>query len=301
MLTFQDQYQKTQRLAKDNNADVLTQLKQDINTGYHMFNQRLGRYYSRKQEFTNLIQGQQIYQQPIDATRIMGMTALVTANFEPPVTQVRSEQRWRQIVSVKTIQYNWPTFYFILGKDQFAIWPTPSQNVTNGIRYWYQPLDHDLTLDDTTSTGTGATVTVTNGSPTVTASAGVFTSNMIGQKFQVTGISDVYWYDIVGVPNATTLTLKSAYIDVTASGQAWRIGQVGIIPQEYQDAPMHYALFNYFASNGNETRSQFHKSQYDNMVINCEEDYSSSSVSAVITDEGDNYLNAWTLPPLPAP
>lgn len=303
-MTFQDMYQKTQRLAKDNNSDVLTQLKQDINTGYHMFNQKLGRYYSRKQEFANLVASQAIYQQPIDSIRIMGMSALVTSQFEPPVKQIRNEYQWRQITSVKGISYNWPTYYFVLGKDQFQLWPTPSQSVTNGIRYWYQPLDHDLTLDDTTSAS--ITVTVTNGSPTVTASSGIFTSNHVGQKFQVTGIANTYWYDIVAVPNGTTLTLKSAYIDASAGGQTWRIGQIGIIPQEYQDAPMHYALGNYFSANGNDNRAQFHlgtqdkPGMYYNMLTSCEQDYSSSSTSSVITDD-DMHLNPWLIPPLPSP
>lgn len=300
MLTFQDSYQKAQRLAKDNNADVLVQLKQDMNTGYHMFNQKLGRYYSRKQQFTNLIANQSIYQSPIDSIRVMGMTALVTSTFEPTVKEIRSEYQWRQITSVKTYDTNYPTYYYVLGKDEFQIWPTPSQNVANGIRFWYQPQDHDLSLDDVTSTTAAATVTVTNGSATVTASASIFTAQQIGLKFQLTGVTDLSWYDIVDVPNGTTLTLKSAFVAASASGQAWRIGQSWIIPQEYQDAPMHYALANYFASRGNDQRSSYHTGIYDAMIVECQEDYSSSNMSAVITSDEMSY-NPWFLPPTPAP
>lgn len=303
MITFQQSYTKTQRLAKSANADVLTQLKQDINTGYHMFNAKLARYYSRKQQFTDLIAGQQIYQTPIDCVKVLGMTVQVTANYQPTVKQVRSEYDWRNIVSWNT-ESNWPGWYFMIGNDELSLWPIPSQTVANGLRFYYQPQDHDLSLDDITSTsnssGSTVTVTVTNGSTLVTATSTIFTAQMIGLSFQVNGVTDLSWYEIVAVPSSSTLTLKSAYVGVSGSGMSWTIGQTMIIPQEYQDSPMHYALFNFWSAQGNESRSEFHKQQFDNMVEQCLEDYSSSNESSVI-DESDMYLNPWLFPPVPNP
>lgn len=299
MLSWQDMYTKAQRLTKDNNSDTLIQLKQDMNTGYHMFNAKLGRYFTRKQQFTNLIANQQIYQIPVDCVHVMGMTALVTSAYEPTIKEVREEYQWRQIVSVKTIATNWPTYYFMIGSDEFALWPIPSQNITNGLRFYYQPQDHDLTLDDTTSTTTALTVTVTNGSPTVTASGSAFNADMAGLMFQETGVTDTTWYQIESA-TATTLTLKSNFVGISGAGKNWRIGQVGIIPQEYQDAPMHYALFNYFSAQGSEARGMFHFNQYETLVTQCLEDYSSSNESNVI-DDSDNYLNPWMVPPIPMP
>lgn len=303
MITFNSAYLKTQRLAKSNNADVLTQLKQDINTGYHMFNAKLARYYSRKQQFTDLIAGQQIYQTPIDCIKVLGMTVQVTSNFQPTVKQVRSEYDWRQIVSWQT-DSNWPAWYFMIGNDELSLWPIPSQDVTNGLRFYYQPQDHDLSLDDITSTsnssGNTVTVTVANGTTLVTATSAIFTTQMIGLSFQVNGVTDLSWYEIVDVPTTSTLTLKSAYVGISGSGQSWTIGQTMIIPQEYDDAPMHYALFNFWSAQGNESRAQFHKAQFDNMIQQCLESYSSSNESSVI-DDSDMYLNPWLYPPVPAP
>lgn len=305
MITFNQSYLKTQRLAKTNNADVLTQLKQDINTGYHMFNAKLARYYSRKQQFTDLISGQQIYQTPIDCVKVLGMTVQVTANYQPTVKQVRSEYDWRQIVSWNT-NSNWPAWYFMIGNDELSLWPIPSQTVANGLRFYYQPQDHDLSLDDITSTSTSATVTVTKDSTLVTATSAVFTSQMVGLSFQLNGVTDLTWYEIVDVPTNSTLTLKSAFVGISDSGQAWTIGQTMIIPQEYQDAPMHYALGNFWSAQGNESRSQYHlgtkekPGMFYDMMNDCLESYSSSNESAVI-DESDMYLNPWTYPPVPAP
>lgn len=296
MLTWTQAIKKTQRLAKDSNSDVLTQLKEDWNTGYHLFNEKLARYYSRKQQFTDLIASQQLYQTPVDSVRVMGLTVLVTPTYEIPVKEIRSEYEWRQIVSVKNYKSNWPTYYFVIGKDLVSLWPIPSQDVTNGLRFYYQPQDHDLSIDDVTSVSTGSTVTVTNGSTTVTADSGTpFNSDMTGLSFQVTGQTDLTWYTILSATN-TALTLQQAYIASSGSGKAWTIGQLPIIPQEYQDSPMHWALYNYHESNGNSARSQYHFNQYELMVTNCQEDYSSSLESSVI-DEPTDYLNLWLVPP----
>lgn len=309
MITFQQSYTKTQRLAKSNNADVLVQLKQDINTGYHMFNAKLARYYSRKQQFTDLIAGQQIYQTPIDCIRVLGMTVQVTSNYQPTVKQVRSEYEWRQIVSWQT-DSNWPAWYFMIGNDELSLWPIPSQDVTNGLRFYYQPQDHDLSLDDVTSTtnssGNTVTVTVANGSTLVTATSAIFTTQMIGLSFQVNGVTDLSWYEIVDVPTTSTLTLKSAYVGVSGAGQSFTVGQTMIVPQEYNDAPMHYALGNFWSAQGNESRSQYHlgtkekPGMFYDMMSDCLESYSSSNESAVITDD-DLYINPWMVPPVPAP
>ena len=73
-LTWSDLTTKAVRLSRDTSPATLTQLQQDMNTGYHMFNAKLGRYYSRKQQFTDVVANQSIYQTPIDSVRILGMT-----------------------------------------------------------------------------------------------------------------------------------------------------------------------------------------------------------------------------------
>ena len=299
MLTWQENYTKTQRLAKTSNPDDVIQLKQDLNTGYHLFNAKLSRYFTRKQQFTDIIAGQQIYQTPVDCVRILGMTAQTStgSSYKPPVKEIRSEFEWRQINAPTNYSSSWISYYFMIGNDEVALWPIPSTNVTNGLRYYYQPQDHDLSIDDVTSATTGATVSVTNGLTTVTASSAVFNTGMASLWFQVTGQTDNTWYEIISA-TTTTLTLKSAYVGPTGSSLSWRVGQAWIIPQEYTDAPMHYALGNFFSAQGNEARSKYHQDKYDGMVEACLEDYSSSTEGNVISDEGE-YVNAWFLTPLP--
>lgn len=299
-LTYQDLQQKFQRLTKSSNTDVLTQGSQDMNIGYHLFNAQLARYYTQKQQFTDLITGQQIYQTPVDAIRIITMTTLVSNSFNPPLQEARDEYEWRLATSY-SYSSNWPAWYRVLGSDSISLWPVPSQDVANGLRYIYQPQDHDLSILDTTSTSTGVTVTVTNGDVTVTADSGSpFTIDMAGLWFQVTGQVDLTWYEIVSA-TSTVLTLKSAYIATSGSNKTWRIGQLSIIPQEYSDAPIQYALYQYWSAQGDEPRSELHLNNFNNMIKSCKEEYSSSNESSVIADGDGDALNIFLVPPPASP
>lgn len=300
--TWTEIQSSTQRIARDNSPGTLEQLDTDYNTGYHLFNARLARYYTRKQQFTDIKVGQSIYQTPIDCLRITGLTSLVggttQTSYSWPLDEVSSEHRWREIVSYRTSN-NWPSWYMSLGNDKFQVWPIPSQDVTNGFRLYYQPQDFDLSVEDVTSTSTSATVTVTNGDTLVTATSGIFNQNMRGLFFQVTGVTDLTFYEIVDVPTNSTLTLKSAFVGYTGASQVWRIGQISIIPQEYVDAPMYYALGNYFSSKGNEPRATYYRNLFEKLQEDCDSDYASSQTGSVFTDES-RIGNPWQYPPNPS-
>jgi len=304
MITWTEAWIKAQTIAGDFTPTTLVQLKQDINIGYQRFNAALGRYFSRKQQFTDVVNGQQIYQTPIDCVRIIGMTVAVSNTYQTPVKEVRSEFEWRQITAYP-YSSNWPAYYFMIGNDEFALWPTPSQDVTNGLRFYYQQQDHDLSIEDITSASTSATVTVQNGSNLVTATAGIFTPNMANLRFQLTGVNDLTWYEIVGVPTSSTLTLKSAFVGLTGVAQAWRIGQAFIFPDEYDDVPIDYALGRFFESRNNPQRARFYYNEdsnnlgkYNAAVKDAIQKYSSSTEGNVIFDDG-TFTNAWFLTPLP--
>lgn len=300
-LTWTELQQKAIRLSGDNTASATEQFKQDLNTGYHLFNNKLSRYWSRKQQFTDLIAMEGLYQVPIDSIRVIGVTIAVSQTYKIPLKEIRSEYKWRQIVSVP-YQSNWPAYYFMLGNDQIALWPTPSQDVTNGMRFYYQQDDYDLSVEDTVGSeqSPAVTVTVTKNSATVTASSAVFTPQMVGLHFQVRGVTNLTWYEIVDVPDSTTLTLKTPFVGISGSGLDFRVGQMPIFPSQYHDSIINYALYLYFSGKGNETRSQQHLNLFNGAVDDAVEMYSSSTEGNVITED-DAYLNAWYLTPLPPP
>lgn len=310
MLTWTQMQTKAVRLSRDTNPATRIQLAEDMNTGCHMFNAKLARYFSRKQQFTNIVANQSIYQTPIDSVRVTGMGQFVTSTFETPIREIRSEEEWRQITAYKSYASSWPAFYFVLGNDEIQIWPVPSQAVTNGLRFYYQQQDYDLSVEDIVSTALTPvqTVTMTNGSTLVTSTGSTFSSQLKGLMFQNTSVTNLTWYEIVDVPTTSTLTLKSAFVGPSAASLAFRIGQMPIIPGQYHDAPVHYALGLFFMSKGNAARAQYHlgsdepgkRGMFWSMVNDAISEYSSSSTSNVIIDDPGGY-NPWFLTPTPAP
>lgn len=300
MITWTEGIIKAQTICGDFTDTTKTQLKQDMNIGSHRFNADFGRYFSRKQQFTDIIGGQSIYQTPVDCVRVLGMTAQTStgSSYDPPIKEIRSEFEWRQIKAPTNYSSSWITYYFMIGNDEFELWPVPSADVTNGLRFYYQPQDPDLSIEDITSTSTSATVTVTNGSTLVTATSGIFTPNMKNLWFQLTGVNDLTWYEIVGVPTASTLTLKSAFVGLSGATQAFRIGQAFIFPEEYSDVPIDYALIRFFESRNNPTRAAYHRQNYQASIDMAVSNYSSSTEGNVITDD-TMATNAWFLTPLP--
>lgn len=302
-LTWTDLKTKAVRLSRDTSPATAVQLAQDMNTGYHMFNAKFGRYYSRKQQFTNVVDGQSIYQTPIDSIRILGMTVKTATgvnSYSPPIKEIRSEYEWRLIKTTPNYASSWITYYYVLGNDEIEVWPVPSSDITNGIRFYYQPQDHDLSVDDIISSSLSPvqTVTVTNGETLVTSTGSTFTSQLVGLWIQLTGVTDLSWYEIVDVPTSSTLTLKSAFVGNSGSSFSFRIGQLSILPQEYSDSIVNYALYLFFSGKGNEARATLHKQLFDSAVEDAVQAYSSSTEGNVISDS-ENFISPWILTPLP--
>jgi len=311
MLTWTEKKTKFQRLARDTTNATLVQGEQDMNTGYHMFNARFGRYYSRKQQFTDVVANQSIYQTPIDSIRIIGMTVKTSTgsgSYSPPIKEIRSEYEWRLIKTNPTYSSSWITYYFVLGNDEIEVWPVPATSITNGIRFYYQPQDHDQSVDDIVSSALTPvqTCTMVNGDVTVTSTGSTFTSQLAGLGFQLTGVTDLTWYEIVSVPTAPVLTLKSPFVGLSGAGLNFRIGQLSILPNEYQDVDIHYALGLYFYGKGNTQRGDYHlgrdedgkRGLFWSAIQSAIQAYSSSTQSNVITDS-DNFVSPWLLTPLP--
>lgn len=293
MRTWQELYEQAQSISGDDSAATLALLKSDINLGGHRLNAAIGRYFTRKQKSANLVADQQYYQLPPDCVRVKKVTATVSGGDVYPVKQIRSEFEW-DALNIDTQSSDYITYFFVRGHDEIGLWPVPSTAVTSGLTIAYEPRDKDLTQDDF-STGT---VTVTNGSTTVTHSGTSFTPQMANRVFKVTDGTDGFWYKIASAPTTSTLTLEEPYLGISGSGRTFKVGEVFLFPPEYHDAPIDFALSRFFELRQNPQRAQYHKMKYEEAVREVKEKYSSSTTSQVITGERDGY-NLWLIPPNP--
>jgi hypothetical protein len=294
MLSWLDAQNKFQAISGSVNATDLVQAQQDMNIGYKRFNAAIARYFTRKQQFTDLIAGQQYYQVPVDAIRVGTITVKLSNGYQYPLQQIRDEMDWRNM-NIYTYTSSQILYYFVYGNDQVGLYPIPSATVSQGLRYVYQPQDIDLSKSDYTI----GTVTIVNGSATVTGTGTSWTQAAHGNmQLQVTDGSDGEWYEIIAVNSSTSLTLKTPYVGPSVTNATYRLGQMFIFPGEYDDVPIDYALARFYESQNNPQRAKYHMDKFNSQVVDAVEKYASSSLSNVIAGEQPGF-NLWFIPPMP--
>ena len=276
MLTFTDQQNIAQEISGLSDATNIAKFKRDINTGGTMFMSSLGRDFNEKRRTTDSVASQQYYQYPEDALRVHEVIYHSTTTFNPPLIQVADENTWAYMN--QTALEGVPTHYFVRGFDEIGLYPTPSASVTDGLEIRFEPKHVLLTEADYTT----GTVTVTNGSTTITGSGTTFTAGMAGRWLQITDGTDGNWYRIASYSSATSLTLDNYYQGISGSGRTFRIGQVMDLPEEYQEAPVDYAMYRHFVSKGDlKTGSEF-KAMFENAREQATSKYAQKTSNNVI-------------------
>jgi hypothetical protein len=271
METFQDQYTFAQNVTGDSSAAQLVTFKADINKGGVRFLNALGRKFNKEYKKTNIVSAQQYYQTTADTLRISTVRVLNgTTYFTPEL--VASEDDWNDLNAITT-SGSVPTHYYIRGFNEVGLYPIPSANVTNGMIISLEPQHTLLTAADFTT----GTVTVTNGSITITHSASGFTPQMVGRYFQVTDSTDGKWYRIGAYTSSSVVTLENYYEGISGSGRTFRIGEVMKVPQGYQTAPVYYALEMYYLSQSDRTTADSYRIRFKEDLKDAKKTYGRST------------------------
>lgn len=292
MITFQDIYTQTQATVGDTDATSLSLIKSDINQGLHMFRNAMKRPYTRLSKSTNLIATQQYYQLSEDVVRVREVRA-TNGNMKFPLKEIKSEYLWNSmnVVNANTIAV--PTYFFVRGNDEIGLWPIPGQTITNGLEVSYEPRKPDFSEDDYTT----GTVTVTNGSTTITHSAAGFSTKMIGRYFCVTDGTDGLWYRISAYVNASNMTLENYYQGTSGAGKTFRIGQVAEIPEEYHLNLVDYAVYRYFLRRKDTVVALQFKALFDTALKNAKQNYASKTSGVVSSAVDKRMINIFNIPP----
>ena len=278
-LTYSDQQQIVQQTTGLHDSTSLVLFKRDINTGGARLQNAMDRSYNRKSRTTSLVSGTQYYQLPEDVIRVIEVvaTSSSTSTWRPPLIQVPDEYTWRRMnmVNISGI----PTHYFVRGFDEIGLYPNPAYSITDGLEISFEPKFNSLTEDDYTT----GTVTVTQGSQTITHSATGFTQNMVGRLFSATDGSDTNWYKISAYVDSSNLTLENYYQGLSGSGKTFRIGQVMDIPEEFLEAPADYAIYRHYLRRGDTNTAGDFKAVFENALEMVKNQYGQVTSNQVIT------------------
>lgn len=186
---------------------------------------------------------------PADCGRVLNVTVTIGSTKYTP-KQIKSRENWDRLTQSTNTTSNTPEFYFVFGKT-LAFYPAPSSATASAGTLAYQREQKDLSIADYTS---GTILTATSAGTTVVGSTTSWTAQMAGRYIRITdsntaNTGDGYWYEIASVESTTSLTLVAPYngTSISAGSASYTIGQVSIIPEDFQMVPIHRALELYFS------------------------------------------------------
>ncbi len=232
------------------------------------------------------------YTLPFNNKQIINSTVLIgSVLWQPKEIGTRAQY---DALNVITFTNDFPQFYYIYN-NQLLLWPAPASN-GNAITINFKRRIKDLSAADY-ATGT---VTVTNGSTAVTGAGTSWTTNMAGRWINVPQTTsnatsgDNEWYQIASVTNGTALVLNNQYQGVTATSTSggYVIGEVPILPEDFQDLPLYRAFYIYFTSLApDKGKAEYYKALYDEGYKMLDAEFGSKTSGVGLTSGNLNAIN----------
>lgn len=259
-------------------APEMGKIVKDMQTGIKLFQNAARRYWTRSERKTNLAANQQFYQFPSDMVRVSSVKAKVNDVYIP-LTQIHSEEEWNELNMGGILSSNVPAYYFIKGADEIGIYPTPTSAVTDGLMVVFEPRMVDMSIEDTLPK-----VKVVENSNVIEAVAGsTFLPKVVNNCWlQVTDGSDGNWYKIVKYIDSTHVWIDNNYQGPSNNEVEALVGQVAQFPEEYHDAPVHYACQLFFTLRKDLESASFHGQQFDKLFTEYRTTYGNKTTGGVI-------------------
>jgi hypothetical protein len=254
-----------------------TLLQKWINHGNHTLNAAFNRYWNRQEKTTSLVANQRYYQLPEDAIKVISVKITMANGTVYVLTPVDNEDTWNILTSSNN-SYPRPVKYFQKGADEIGIHPMPTTAVMNGLSISYLPRSADFRFVEYTT----GTVTVTNGSPIVTVASGTFLPQVVGMSFKSDDGTHDYWYRINEFTDSTHIKLENNYAGANGGGKAFIIGEIPIIPDEYHENILDYAMYRHSQKQGNKNDADDFMALFTDAKTRLQQDYATSTQNQVI-------------------
>ncbi len=290
MLIWDKSYGLCQKWSGDLSVTMLANFKELLNLGYHEVLQVFTGEETEDVRTSATQTGIRAIKLAPNYIRIHSVTATI-GNQVHTVVEEESQEMFNERLYLNRTSSR-PEVYFIrprfgVGGSELLLDPIPSgTSCTITINYGANARDLEI---DTYSTGT---ISVSNGSATITGSGTTFTAAMVGRYFKVNdtsgGTGDGNWYRITGFTSATIMTIENKYDGVSISGKNYIIAEAFALPEDLQMAPVYYAMWHYYLGyrqDKDEKRSAVWQKQYAVKMAAGEKNYKRKSKSNVLREK----------------
>lgn len=253
------------------------------------------KYYFNERSYTvPTVVNQQFYNLPPQVKKLINLTIFTGGTLWQP-KECPSREYWDYLNTV-AFQQNYPSFFFVFN-GQVGIWPTPSSSdLTITMNYKIRLVD--LSMQDVTNATNSTTVSITTNTATVTATGATFKAWMAGQWIRVPHSStdsangDNQWYQIDTITNTTILVLKNKYTGATITGANFTIGEVPILPEDYQDLPLYRMGYIYYTTRfPDQVKAKLYESLWDRGNEALNDEFGSKTTSIILPDTDQPIYN----------
>jgi len=235
--------------------------------------------------------GTQSKELPIDVDKVLGVTVTVGSTVHNP-REVTSRKMWDDL-NQSTYTSDAPEYFYVYD-GKLGLWPTPA--TSDYVVSIYAKLKvTNLSRADYT---TGTITTATAGSTSITGSGTSWAAPMAGRYIRITqtdsaNTGDDNWYEIASVGSATTLTLVKPYAgaSISAGSANYTIGQVSLLPDEVQDAPVYKAVSVYWTGEDAKRAKEFKELYEDRRALLLKARNGPTTSPAVDTENTRNIVN----------
>jgi hypothetical protein len=234
------------------------------------------------------VEDQSSYPLPYDCEKLH--TIIVTNDDIDYVCQEFSgdENAWLALTGSATSSNSntYPTFFF-QKRNTYEIYPASSEDdLVMTLRY--KRTVRDMSQDDYT---TGTITTLANAGTAVTGNGTTWTAGFVGRYLKID--DDGYWYEISARTSNTAITLLREYggTAIAAGTASYTIGEMSMLPEAYQDAPIDYALYMYYMIKEKADLAAIYKGNFYEKLRDIKGYGSNLTTSGVISTRGQRIIN----------
>ena len=289
MKTYTSYVNDIPRIINNSSSDNVTWGIEMINDAIRYL---VTKYYFNERSYTTTTTAQtQFYNLPPQIKKLINLTVSIGGVLWQP-KECPTRELWDNL-NVVTFYADYPSYFFVYN-GQVGIYPSPSSG-SNTITMNYKTRIPDLSQADY-STGT---VSITTNTATVTGSGTTFTKSMaqggwirLSHSSTDAANGDNQWYEISTWNSTTSLTLKNLYTGATVSGASYTIGEVPILPEDYQDLPLYRMGVIYYTTRfPDAVRAAEYQKLWDDGMARLNEEFGSKTSSVVLQDTDQPIIN----------
>ena len=257
MLTFENLHENYQDHTGDTTAANITIGKARINDTHKELLAMHDWYFAETTATFTPTASDYTYDLPYNFGRMVAVEVDVS-DVHYVLQEVSSHEQWQRLHMYRdTATSDIPTHFHVTG-DSLEIYPvfTATASSATGTFHYIKRVV-DMAADDYTT----GTATATNASATLAGQSTTWTAAMVGRYFKIN--ADYRWYELSAFTSTTAMTLKKSFQGTTATAAAYTIGEVPLIPEDYQQLLWMQPVALYWAMKKETEQAAYYQSLYE--------------------------------------